>query len=735
MYFSRRDLHLSRVKLKRPPVESLWVAFWSILLTFFGISYCCHADDRIPCPQTFPPHPRLFTNPGELRTLKNFIRNSAEARRFVDNLITRVEKELNHIPNAPVQPRDMENRNISTLARDFAIAYILTGKEQFAAAAKQILLSYAEVYPSYAVTATKGKAMPSTLNEARWIIDLATAYDLIYSSPALHTEDKKQIEDQVFRPCGEVLRICNHKTRSNWRARAIAGLGVIGFCIGDCDFIDEAINGYRDENDRVLRNGFIQHLGYSILGDGIFYERSFGYQAYTTDSYFLLMEAARHSGVDLWHHSVSADPRDAGSDIERLFGPPEEKSVKAVFDALFYRSFSDGAVTNVANASADFFIRRRYYEAAWRAWRDPKYAYVARIHESDRRPWDGISLRESARIRDAADLFWIDPSLPKGHFALDENAVIGNTGSHVNGCTLFPNGGFAILRQSTDPDAVCAEMNFGCWGSGHSHPDKLSIVISDGNHKVIREARYFGYGDPAYLTWDRQTIAHNTVTVDHVSQQPQGDTDNAWAIPKAGSVVRGRPLLFYAGNQLKAFRAECTDAYPGVRMERTIVLIDSVVYDFFKVESESNHRYDYALHIDAPVTIDRDQVRPHTMEALSHEFGYRHIKINEAGMAPLTAHLGYGRKIAALTPSQVLVGKGIAAKKHSGMPVMILQTEGKKSVYVTAFILKPNATPIQLIKKDHDYQTVMIGEGRLLENNSAFIALRDRAGKILEIAR
>ena len=84
------------------------------------------------------------------------------------------------------------------------------------------------------------------------------------------------------------------------------------------------------------------------------------------------MEAARHSGIDLWNLKVSADQRDAGADVERRFGAAGTKTIKPMFDALFYRSFSDGAVTNVANASADHFVSRRYYDAAWRAWRDPK---------------------------------------------------------------------------------------------------------------------------------------------------------------------------------------------------------------------------------------------------------------------------------------------------------------------------------------------------------------------------
>ena len=204
----------------------------------FRILFCCalwalstaSADAKaIDCPQSFPPHPRLFTNPAEVDALKVYIEKTPSLQQFVSKFIQRCEGELSQLPVPLPVIKNVENRAISILARDMAIAYLLTEHIQFAEAAATILLSYVPVYPDYTVSATKGKAMPSTLNEARWAIDLANAYDLIYTSGALNEKEKESIESQIFIPCGEVLRICNHKTRSNWRARAIAGLGVIGF--------------------------------------------------------------------------------------------------------------------------------------------------------------------------------------------------------------------------------------------------------------------------------------------------------------------------------------------------------------------------------------------------------------------------------------------------------------------------------------------------------------------------
>ena len=154
--------------------------------------------ETIDCPRSFPEHPRLFVNPGEIETLKAFVDKTPSLKRFVTALIERCSARLSDIPVPPSKIKNLENRAISMLARDFSIAYLFTDQKKYADAAATILLSYTRIYPEYEITATKGKAAPSTLNEARWIIDLATAYDLIYNSGALSDRDKENIEANVF---------------------------------------------------------------------------------------------------------------------------------------------------------------------------------------------------------------------------------------------------------------------------------------------------------------------------------------------------------------------------------------------------------------------------------------------------------------------------------------------------------------------------------------------------------
>ena len=249
------------------------------LLAIDNVSPCQSLADsaaaaRIEVPQQLPPHPRLFLNQQEIERLKQWIAGEPWLREYVDKFLVATRVKLADIPSPLPTIKDRENAPIAIFAHECALAYVLSGERPFAQAAAQVLLSYVPVYEAYAVTETKGKALPSTLNEARWAAHYASAYDLIYNSGVLSEKHKQAIESRVLRPCGEVLRICNHKRRSNWRARALAGIGIVGFCINDRSLIDEALHGFRDKQGTLIRNGFVHHVSQSVLADGTFYERS-----------------------------------------------------------------------------------------------------------------------------------------------------------------------------------------------------------------------------------------------------------------------------------------------------------------------------------------------------------------------------------------------------------------------------------------------------------------------------
>ncbi|MHC4984714.1 MAG: heparinase II/III domain-containing protein, partial [Planctomycetota bacterium] len=523
------------------------------------------------------------------------------------------------------------------------------------------------------------------LGEAGLIIHIAAAYDLIYNSGELSDDDKAGIEANVLKLGGEVLRICNHRFRSNWRNRAMSGFAAAGFAIGDRDLIDEALNGIREEgNDGYgfARDGFVQHVATAVLSDGTYYERSNGYHRFSILNYTFLMEAARHSGINLYSLEVKAHDMDAGADVERAFGGPAAKTIQCLYEMPFYNAFSDYSLAAVANAghySLGESDRNMAFEAAWKAYQDPKLAWISQ--RGDRKP------------ACALDLAWMDPYLPDGEFSLAEDATVGVTGQHVNTCTLLPAGGLTILRQSADEDAAGILMTYGKYGSGHSHPDKLSIVFEATGKQIMPEVKYSGYGGDSFLGWTNQTIGHSTVTVDEVAQHPQRDSDMPWLADTAEHPVRGRPVMFHAGEQLKTFRADCTAAYDGVLLDRTIALIDSVVVDFFRCRSDDEHLYDYSLQIDGMLSDAAPDLGHEEPGPLGEGYGYSYLtNLRRAQLADGPAELTFGveeapdLKLSFFPVGQTEVVSALAIEGPEGeqTSTVVLRANGRSREFMAA---------------------------------------------------
>jgi len=639
------------------------------------------AVDHIDVPETFPPHPRLFLDQQEIDDLKAWAAREAWLGEYIDQFVADSLTQATDIPvPSPAGEKGEEhNKKVADQTRNFALAYVLSGRQELAQAAAEILRAYVPVYLTYEVTLMKGRATSAALRECDWARGIAAAYDLIYNSGELSEADKQGIENDVLRPCGEVMRNCNHAFRSNWRNAALSGMAAVGFCLGDRELLEETLNGIVGEDGELMRDGFAHHVAWSIMTDGVFYERSMGYHSFSENNYAYLMQAARHSGLDLWNIKITGNWRDAGADVDHRFGESGKKTIKCMYDAPFYYVFGNGVGASVCNAKLPEVGWKWYYEAAWRAYGDEKFAWA-------------VNQREGARVQDPAELMWISPDLPAGEYDLGKGATIGLTGRHANACTLLPGGGYTVLRQCASRDATAALMTYGKFGSGHCHPDMLSIVLYAAGRQFTPETNYFGYGDDAFLTWTNQTISHNTVTVDEVSQAPQGDSDDPWMTDWGQAPVHGRPQMFCANERLKAFRADSVSVYEGVTLDRTLALVDSVVVDFFRCRSDAAHKYDYALHIDAALVDSSLALGEAADGPLSAARGYSHITgVRRAKIADEPAKLTYRaddcEQAMHLTfmpvgEMQLVAATGIKGLKEEQSEVVILRATGEDVDFV-----------------------------------------------------
>lgn len=118
-------------------------------------------------------------------------------------------------------------------------------------------------------------------------------------------------------------------------------------------------------------------------------------------------------------------------------------------------------------------------------------------------------------------------------------------------------------------------FKYGNLHRSHAHPDALQISLPG----FADDPGVPGYGSPFHRGWYTQTVAHNTFVVDGKSQIYD---------------ARGTASLSPDGHTITM---EISDAYPGVKAQRTLSAQSDMLTDCLHVACEQEHIIDWVIHI------------------------------------------------------------------------------------------------------------------------------------------
>lgn len=286
-------------------------------------------------------------------------------------------------------------------------------------------------------------------------------------------------------------------------------------------------------------------------------------------------------------------------------------------------------------------------------------------------------------------LLYDSPSPADGRFNIGTGRFA-NTGAAMEGSTLFPSSGFAILRgDEKDTDATCVALSFGPHGGGHGHSDMLSIVLYAFGRHLIPDFGSCPYESTEKAQWTAHTVSHNTVVVDEISQQPTGERDVQWPCDSAEKQVKGALDFFHAGPILKVVRAHSSTAYEGVDLVRTVVLLDRSLLDVYDVAGEKEHTLDYVLHVDGAGPETPLALKPQE-GTLGARCGYQWLTNVRRAAADGPVNLAFRSKDAdaltvTLLPSpgtEIILADGITNSTDKKMPTVIARRKAKAATFV-----------------------------------------------------
>lgn len=458
--------------------------------------------------------------------------------------------------------RGFRNNNLVQSAYAAAIIWCLSGEEEFRQHTVDILRTYAQHYPDYAVhgiNAGQGRLMGQSLDEAVWVIPAAWAFDLVAES--LTDAEAHYIRENLFRGIGDHL-ITQLWTRiHNIQCWHLAGLATVGVLLDDEQYLKPAFD---------KEWGIEAQIADGVMEDGWWWEGSPHYHFYTLRALTSFAIAIRYQ-----HPEFLENTR-----FKKMFTAPLDL-LRADFSLP---AFNDGWYDNTRAGGIGDYIS--VYERAYNFWQDPAYLQLL----------SNIYANHKKRTEADALLFGPDeipPAQPPQFKSLDQSSS-----------------GYAVMN-STDSQRQLI-LKYGPHGGGHGHPDKLALVLWAYGNRISPDLGTPGYGIPMNNSWYRHTLSHNTVLLDGMPQVPATGTLDRFDVKDDVTLVEAHVNF-----------SDTDDAiWEGVNLRRVILWKDDYFIDVVIVDCPQTRQIDLAWHHTGTLAFE-GEAKPETAFT---QTGYAHLK-------------------------------------------------------------------------------------------------------------
>lgn len=554
------------------------------------------------------------------------------------------------------------NERLSHAALSSALLWRLEEKERtHLFRATEILMDYAARYGLYRTDLQErpnpGIATYTTLDESVWLLPLARAFDLVRE--ALPDGKAREIAGRLLAPAAEHLVRHHYRGIHNFACWQNAAIGTVGFVLGREDLVDLSIHA---------EYGFEAQVREGVLADGLWYEGSFSYHFYALAALAAQAQAACHvPGLDLHEHPA----------LRAMLRAPiacayPDGSLPATNDCWYFTSLVGDCCHGVPPAAA-------FYELGWAWYGDRRFAQVLHL-AYEHRPRDSLE----------ALLF--------GRRTIPQVEPAPQPSTHLS------HSGYVILRPSA---TACSEgqqhllLKYGPHGGRHGHPDKLSLSLFAHGRRWSPDLGTPGYGFELCKTWYRQTISHNTVTIDGLSQ----------------TAAQGQACAFRGEGEFQV--ADATVAweegpYARVTMRRAILARrarmarSGYFLDLFLVQAGRRRRMDWIYRSRGACDSDLVLAASGTLDAEGE--GYQHVtearRAVVAGDFAVNWRLGEAGLIlfAAGAPgSEIILGSAPGNPATERQSLLINRRHAAATAYLSVFHFyhgQPCVTSVHWIGRD-----------------------------------
>lgn len=480
--------------------------------------------------------------------------------------------------------------------------YAQTGNAVMRDVARDVLLDYAELYPSLDLHPRSRENHPAGrlfwqgLNEAVWLVYAIQGYEAIRAD--LTDQDRQNIEDGVINPMADFLskgsprtfnRIHNHGT---WSAAAV---GMTGYVLDDQVRVEQALLGLDSSGEA----GFLKQLEQLFSPDGYYAEGPY-YQRYALMPFVLFAQAIEQNEPE-----------------RKIFEYRDGVLLKAIRSTV-QQSYAGRffPINDAIREKGLNTVELKYGLAiAYAVTGDRSLLGAAALQNGTVPTTEGRKLSDALQAGDV-------PDFPFETMALSD----GPDGE---------SGALVILRSGQGAEDAAVVMKATSQGLGHGHFDKLGLLYYDNGDEVVADygaARFLnvepkngGRYLPENTSWAKQSVAHNTLVVDETSH-----FDGDW---RYGQQFSPRVLAFQQDEGIQVASAEIDTAYEGVTFRRTVAMVPKAgsespyIIDIVQAQSSAEHQYDLPVHFKGQLIQAGFDLSHSTTELrpLGSKNGYQHL--------------------------------------------------------------------------------------------------------------
>ncbi len=591
----------------------------------------CIAITSIQSVSAASAHPKLIlTSEGVEEIRQNlgkvplFDKSLIKAQRAVDSEIKNGIETPIPFDYSGGYTHERHKRNFRIAQQAGALFQILQD-EKYAIYVRDMLLQYEAMYKDLPIhpkerSYARGKLFWQCLNDANWLVFMSQAYDAIHDW--LTESERQKLEANLFRPFADFIsienpqfynRIHNHSTWGN------AAVGMIGLVMDDEELIQRALYGI--ENDGLTEtlkdndggfiklpgseSGFLANLEEPFSPEGYYTEGPY-YQRYAMYPFLMFAVAMQN-----------ARPK------EKVLHHKDGVLFKAVHTLL-----------NLTDADGEFFPLNdgqkgmSYHSGSLVSAVDLAYHYGEKNKQLLT-----IAKKQASVLLDQSGLSVAIDVRDKLSQEFKKNSVNFTDGPEGK------QGGLAVLRSKQE--SLSLVFKYTAQGLSHGHYDKLSFSLYNQGDEVLQDyglVRFVNIeqkGGGNYLkenkSWAKQSIAHNTVTVNEKSH-----FDGKY---KIGSLHHSDLHFFDVKNEgVSVVSAIEENAYSGILMHRTMAIIqrenyeEPFVLDIYKVKSKKKNQYDLPFYyMGQLINTNVDYTTPESFKALGESNGYQHLFVEGKG--------------------------------------------------------------------------------------------------------